>query len=146
MNNYVDGSIMEEDTSNLVDFILMFGRLKRFIRTGWLAKGIPKGSAESIADHVLRTAIISLLMADITKLQGNRVDELKVLRLALMHDLPEVVLKDIDKEAWSHLNVDSNFKRNTERKAMQNLLNMLPETLCKKYFICLLYTSPSPRD
>ena len=115
-----------------VDFILRFGQLKRHVRTGWLSKGVSPAHVESIADHVSRTILIAMLLAD--KLpKTSPVDHEKVLRMALLHDIVEVVLKDIDKEAWSHLSPDRKLKTIIERRIARDLFACFPPAQKRRY-------------
>jgi putative hydrolase of HD superfamily len=62
--------------------------LKATPRTGWLDRGLPAGEAESIADHILMTALIGWITADAS------LDRDRVLKLALVHDLAEAITGD----------------------------------------------------
>ncbi len=63
-------------------------QLKATPRTGWLDRGVPSAEAESVADHVLMTALIGWLTADAS------LDRDRVLKLALVHDLAEAITGD----------------------------------------------------
>lgn len=114
-----------------VDFILRFGQLKRHVRTGWLSKGLSPAQVESIADHVSRTILIAMLLAE--KFVKSRVNLEAVLRMALFHDVVEIVLKDIDKEAWSQLSPDGKLKAIVENRIVRNLFASFPPAQMKKY-------------
>lgn len=116
----------------LVELILRFGQLKRHLRTGWLSKGIARGDVESIAEHMLRTVFISMILSDLES-SRHKVNSDLTLRMALIHDLPEAVLKDLDKEAWSYLSPDLKVKREVEEAVISDLLAEIPEKLRKRY-------------
>ncbi len=116
----------------VVELIARYGQLKRHLRTGWLTKGIVRGDVESIAEHILRMVFISMILADLES-QTRKVDSDLILRMALLHDLPEAILKDIDKEAWSYLSPDSKVKRAAEEAVLSDLLAEIPEKLRKRY-------------
>jgi putative hydrolase of HD superfamily len=63
--------------------------LKRTPRSGWQ---FLDGGSESVAEHVFRTALIAYVLA---RLDGT-VDADKVLRMALVHDLPEARTGDLN--------------------------------------------------
>ncbi len=63
-------------------------RLKTTPRTGWLDRGVPETDAESIADHVLLTALLGWVAAP------EDLDRDRVLKLALVHDLVEAITGD----------------------------------------------------
>ncbi|KAK9322832.1 HD domain-containing protein [Lipomyces orientalis] len=73
---------------------LSFFRILRYLkvqrRTGWLNHGIRVESAESIADHMYRMAVMCLLAPSEEKL-----DSRKCAMIALVHDLAEAVVGDL---------------------------------------------------
>ena len=62
-------------------------RLKDVQRQGWVDAGVP--SPESVAAHSWGMAVLAL------KLCPDDLDLTKVLRLCLIHDLPEVIVGDL---------------------------------------------------
>ncbi|MEM3737210.1 MAG: HD domain-containing protein [Candidatus Bathyarchaeia archaeon] len=118
---------------SLVELILRFSQLKRHLRTGWLTKGIGRGDVESIAEHTLRTAFIAMLLVDL-ETPKLKVDSDLILRMAIIHDLPEVILKDIDKEAWSYLSPNSKTKREVEKAVLADLFAEIPAELRERYW------------
>ena len=105
---------------NLVKFLETTGRLKTTSRAGWVDVGIPQ--PESVADHTFRTTILCMIYADMKGL-----DQPKLLRMALIHDLPEAITGDLTPP-----------KKNKETKsredaAMNQILDLLPEKQRKKY-------------
>jgi len=75
---------------NLPKFFTEYNALKNIPRTGWLHSGVPGYAVKSIALHLLDTAIISMFITGMFRENGYKVDGEKVLKLALIHDLPEV--------------------------------------------------------
>ena len=73
----------------IVEFLFEVGMLKRTPRSGWQ---FLDGGSESVAEHVFRTAMIAFVLA---RLDGS-VDADRVLRLALVHDLPEARTGDLN--------------------------------------------------
>ena len=63
-------------------------RLKSTPRTGWIDRGVPPEKVESIADHILMTALVGWLTAP------GDLDRDKVLKLAIVHDLAEAITGD----------------------------------------------------
>ena len=80
--------ITDSSLQNIIKFLEIIGMLKRTPRIGWVDVGIYK--PESVADHTFRTAFLCMLYADIKAL-----DPLKLLRMALIHDLPEALMGDL---------------------------------------------------
>lgn len=123
--------VRKEKLTKLIELIHAVGRLKRTPRIGWLITGVSKSHVESVAEHTLRTAIITMLIVDLLKNENFKVDEVKALKMSLIHDLPEVLLQDIGKEAQYFIGED--FKMKVETKAFKKLLTLLPEPLREEY-------------
>ena len=107
-------------TQNLVEFFQITGRLKRIPRSGWVQTGIPQ--PESVADHTFRTSILCMIYSDLEGL-----DELKLIRMALIHDLPEIIIGDL---IPSKKTAESEAKEDT---AMHQILSLLPKKQREKY-------------
>ncbi|MEJ2272550.1 MAG: HD domain-containing protein [Candidatus Bathyarchaeota archaeon] len=110
----------DENLHNLTKFFQFSGRLKQIKRTGWLKAGISQ--SESVADHVYRTAMLSMIFADIESL-----DTLKILRMSLLHDLPETLIGDLTPSQKTAKTKEK------EEKALYQILNFLPEMQLKLY-------------
>jgi len=70
--------------------MLAAGKLKTIKRQGWLDAGIPRQHVESVADHSFRVACIAAFLAP-----SGPLDALKMVRMALVHDLAESVTGDL---------------------------------------------------
>lgn len=106
--------------TKLVDFFMMSGQLKKISRSGWIRVGIK--SPESVADHTFRTALLCMIFSSLEGL-----DELKMLQMALIHDLPEVIVGDLTPS--EKIRADEN----SEEAAMRSLLAHLPKEVGDKY-------------
>ncbi|MGH2532544.1 MAG: HD domain-containing protein [Thermomicrobiales bacterium] len=136
-------SLSDAEAAGLARFLHRAGRLKVAARTGWLDRGIPPESAESVADHTFRTALLAWLAAD------AGLDRDRVLKLALIHDLAEAVTGDLPPYNPDLLPDEANddarrtfldqrhirdeartaFKRDAEAAAMADLTADLPPDL-----------------
>ena len=105
---------------NLVKFFETVGRLKTTPRSGWVEIGIRQ--PESVADHTFRTSILCMIYSDLEDL-----DQLKLLRMALIHDLPEAITGDLTP---SRKTTGNKEKENT---AMNQILSLLPKKQKEKY-------------
>jgi len=82
-----------------LDIIRAAGKLKRVKRQGWLDAGVK--DAESVADHCYRTALIVAFCAEGADTgprkgkRGGRLDVLKAVRMALIHDIAEAEVGDL---------------------------------------------------
>lgn len=86
--------------------------LKKVQRTGWTRHPIDTGAVESVADHSYGVALLALLVCP------SELDRSRVLELALIHDLAEVVTGDLTPEDG----VDSDVKYASERAALEELI------------------------
>ena len=59
---------------------------------GWLVHGIK--NAESVADHCYRMSLLSMILSDALVEKGIGLDTEKVMRLALLHEIAEVLIKE----------------------------------------------------
>lgn len=134
------------ESAGLARFLHRIGRLKFTPRTGWLDRGVPPPSTESVADHSFRMALLAWLAAHASE---SALDPDRVLKLALVHDLAEAVTGDPTPYAADTIPADdgsdarraflqqrhvrspeaSARKRQAERAAMADLLTGLPPKL-----------------
>jgi len=114
-------SATDSNFQNFSKFLEITGILKRTQRTGWVDVGVY--SPESVADHTFRTAILCMIYADLKNL-----DTTKMLKMALIHDLPEAVIGDLmpsQKTAKT---------KKDEQDAICDILNLLPDAQRNEYF------------
>lgn len=81
-------AIGPQSPSDFLEFIRMATRLKKLERRGWVDTSV--SPAESIADHSYLTALLAAFLAEPAGLDSGR-----CVKLALVHDLPEVVTGDV---------------------------------------------------
>jgi putative hydrolase of HD superfamily len=96
---------------DLADFLFETGMLKKTPRSGFQFLG---SGNESVAEHVLQTLYIGYVLC---KLEPSA-DELTVLRLCLVHDLPEARTGDMNYMNKKYVTVD-------EKKAIRELAEPL---------------------
>jgi len=96
----------------IANFLFEVGMLNKTPRTGFQFLGSGK---ESVAEHILRTLFVGYSLC---KLDPS-VDELKVLRMCLVHDLPEARTGDMNYMYKKYVTVD-------EEKAVRDLTENLP--------------------
>ena len=102
--------------SRLLEVILECNELKAIPRMGWRVRGVRDG--ESVAEHSYAVALISMLIAD--RLDVD-VDRAKLLKIALIHDLPEHMLGDIHAPAARILGED--VKEAAELRIIERLFD-----------------------
>ncbi len=86
---------------DIVNFIFEVGMLQKTPRSGFQFLG---SGSESVAEHVLRTIFIGYALC---KLEEG-IDEAKVVRMCLLHDLPEARTGDMNYVNKKYVNVDEN--------------------------------------
>jgi len=99
------------------------GRLKQIPRTGWVTKAGVE-DAESVADHSFRVGLAAMILSDILKL-----DTLKAVRIALIHDLAESYIGDLTPEQAN----EGLDKSSLEEEAMLRILKDLPDQIQPLY-------------
>jgi putative hydrolase of HD superfamily len=124
----------ESGVDSLGEFFRLSGQLKRVPRSGWVEVGVD--SPESVAEHTFRTAILCMIFSDLEGL-----DKLKMLQMALLHDLPEVITGDLTPSEKTEEAMQ------LEDIAMKQLLNLLPVRLRERYLkIWLEYAECKTRE
>ncbi len=97
--------------------------LKNLPRGGWLMKGVR--TPESLADHSYSVAFIAMQLADAIRRQGIAEPSLeRVLRLALIHDLPESIITDIPAPMTRYFGAEN--KRRAEEAALADIMGGTP--------------------
>ena len=96
-----------------------FNQLKQLYRQGWLRHGIPPERCESVAEHTFSMAVLAMAITDA---HFKQLDQLKVLRMVLLHDFGEIYAGDITPADG----VDSVSKHERERESVVKVLGKLP--------------------
>jgi putative hydrolase of HD superfamily len=100
--------------NRLLEMILECNELKAIPRMGWRVRGVRSG--ESVAEHSYAVALLAMLVADRMDID---IDREKLLRIALLHDLPEHMLGDIHAPAGRILGEEA--KESAELRILENL-------------------------
>ena len=111
---------------SLIDFLSAVITLKRIPRSGWITHGISLPDVESVADHTFSTCTLSMLLTDLEREKGVRVDAERVLRMATLHDLAEALTFDISKSYLTYLGKrGSAMKNEIESSAWKHLVRRI---------------------
>ena len=115
------------DAEHLVEWLQIFvtvERLKRLTRQGFITSGgFNRWDTDSIADHVGLVALISLTLAfEIKETTNLEINPLHVVALALIHDLGEAVIGDVNSETKRRYFSDYG---KSEKSAVEDLLGQL---------------------
>jgi putative hydrolase of HD superfamily len=95
----------------IADFLFEVGMLSKTPRSGYQFLGSGK---ESVAEHVLRTVFVGYALCKL----DDSLDELRVLKMCVLHDLPEARTGDMNYVNKKYVDVD-------EEKAVQELTEEL---------------------
>lgn len=101
-------------SSNKIDylgFLRTVGKSKRLLRSGWVREKVK--DPESIAEHSFRVGVIAMVLAD--KL-GESLDKEKLIKMALIHDLGELVTGDIVVERWDVIDFKKRDQKEKEER------------------------------
>lgn len=97
-----------QSSKSVVDFIAIVGKSKKLHRAGWVREKIK--DPESVAEHSFRVSVLAMVLSDTLGL-----DKEKLIKMALLHDLGEVVTGDI---VWSRGNI-IDIKKRAEKEEME---------------------------
>jgi putative hydrolase of HD superfamily len=112
-------SRLQGSQSPIIHAYFEFAHLKQLYRQGWLARGVPEKSCESVAEHTFGVAVTAMLLADA---YFPNLDMLKILRMALIHDFGEIYAGDIIPGDQ----ITSEEKHTLEKEAISQIFKGLP--------------------
>jgi putative hydrolases of HD superfamily len=96
---------------SIANFLFEVGMLSRTPRSGYQFLG---SGSESVAEHILRTAFVGYTLCKM----DESLDELRVLKMCILHDLPEARTGDMNYVNKKYVTVD-------ETKAVKELTDDL---------------------
>ena len=118
-----------------LDFVSSLNRAKMIPRSGWISHGISLQDVESVADHSFSTTVLAMLLADLEVANGRRINLERVLRLALLHDLPEALTFDISKSYLEYLGKRGEaIKSELEQAAWKHLIKGVEKGTIRKCY------------
>jgi putative hydrolase of HD superfamily len=104
-------------------------------RSGWVSHGVSLQDVESVADHSFSTSVLAMLIADFEVANGRKINTERVLRLALLHDLPEALTFDISKSYLEYLGIRGEaIKSELEQAAWKHLMKGMEKGANKKRY------------
>jgi putative hydrolase of HD superfamily len=109
-------------TKKIVKFMQVVGRSKRILRTGWVREKVTH--PESVADHSFRLSVLVMVLADHLGL-----DKEKLIRMAIIHDLGEVITGDIVWSRGANLNMEKKARKEAlERAGMLKVFDLIGQS------------------
>ncbi len=106
------GKKVTSEYKDIANFLFEVGMLARTPRSGFHFLGTGK---QSVAEHVNRTVFIAYTLA---QLDGT-VDTLKVLKMALLHDISETRISDLN-------HIHQKYVERKEHSAVQDISDSVP--------------------
>lgn len=94
-----------------LDFFEMVGKSKRLPRTGWVREGVQ--DPESVAEHSFRVGVLAMVL---THELGYDLDQHKLMTMALLHDLGEVITGDIVVERRDVIDIKKRDEKEQEER------------------------------
>ena len=111
--------VNQSKTNPIIAAFFEISHLKQLYRQGWLKRGIPPERCESVAVHFFGMAVLALLLAEA---YHPELDQLKVLRMALIHDIGEIYAGDFTPGD----EITPEEKNQLERESVQHVFGKLP--------------------
>jgi putative hydrolase of HD superfamily len=110
------------DAKAIINFMREAEKLKSTLRHNWSTGG----RQESSAEHTWRATLLATIIIEEL---GLSVDLLKVIKMLLIHDIPEIAYGDIP--GWDKADRENRKKR--EKDNAQNIFNTLPVTVAQEF-------------
>ena len=100
-----------------IDFIIEIDKLKNIIRQNYLVDGSRK---ENDSEHSWHLALMCALLSEYS---NTRIDELKTMKMLLIHDIIEIDAGD----TYAYNEEHNQTKRARELEAAERIFNLLPK-------------------
>jgi putative hydrolase of HD superfamily len=115
--------LRKKECKSILAFSKKVERLKRIQRKGWVRAHVKK--PESVADHTYACAMLSMIASDLGGLDTER-----LVRMALLHDLPESITGDLTPRQKQKLGHKVAL---LEKRAAIDTVASLPSRISRKY-------------
>ena len=102
---------------NVVNYYIIFNKLKNVIRTGWKDWNVSKDRLESVAEHIYGTQMLALAMYSEFNYD---LDIKKVIYMLAIHELGETIIGDL-----TQFQISKSEKEKLEHEAVHKILNGL---------------------
>ncbi|MDD5291328.1 MAG: HD domain-containing protein [Patescibacteria group bacterium] len=132
----------DKNLKQILNFLHQAGELKKAYR---FSENLCKEKfGDSSADHSWRLALMGFVIAE--EIKAN-LDILKVLKIALVHDLPEAITGDIDFRLIAAGKITKEEKNKLEARAMKKFKKLLPPKIGQEiYNLWLEYETGKTRE
>lgn len=133
---------MKSNISQIFDFL----HLMKDLKTTKRFKDSPKmpRPTESVSDHTWRLVLMVMLFVDELDL---KIDELKAMKIAIVHDITETITDDVDYSLICQGKVTKEEKHKQEVEAIKKIRSMLPKKIGKEiYDLWLEYENKTSQE
>ena len=96
---------------NYLDFFKTIGKSKRLLRAGWVREKVK--DPESVAEHSFRVSVLAMVLSDRL---GYKLDKDKLIKMAILHDLGEVITGDLVTERHDVIDLKKRNEKEEEEK------------------------------
>jgi len=114
-----DMTVIAENVAQIVSLLGLAEKLKCTMRHSWTSDG----RHESVAEHTWRMSLMAML---VSKYLDKEIDELRILRMIIVHDLVEAISGDVPAFDVINDSEKKQRKQQSERESMQKIRSMLP--------------------
>src|SRR5258708_5225908 len=106
--------------SDYLQFYKQIAKIKKILRTGWVRESIE--NPENVGDHSFGIAVLAMVIADKF---GKQVDKEKLIIMALIHDIGELVYGDTVVERGKLISDKREEKDKKEREKLKEVFDLL---------------------
>ncbi|CRK90832.1 CLUMA_CG004522, isoform A [Clunio marinus] len=107
---------MQTNYRDYVKFLELVGNVKQLKRTGWVLRNVRE--PETVAAHMYRMSLLSFLIPE-----SSALDQIKCMKLALIHDLAEAIVGDIT----PYCGIAREEKQRREHEAIIEISSLVPK-------------------
>ena len=111
-----------EKYQDFIGFLEIAGKSKELLRSGWVREKVDH--PESVADHSFRVGLMAMIFSE--EVSDLHLDQLKLMKMALLHDLGEVITGDLVTERFDLIDVKARDKKeNLEREGLRQIFGKI---------------------
>lgn len=113
---------------NVVDYYVLFNKLKNIVRTGWTDWHVKRERVESIAEHIYGVQMLAMIINSEYKYD---IDIMKVMFMLAIHEIGEIKIGDL-----TMFQISKEEKIKIERKAVSDILaNLMDKDMIEALFL-----------
>ncbi|WP_054844755.1 HD domain-containing protein [Vulcanisaeta souniana] len=90
--------------SSITNAITIVDILMNIPRVGWIQRGVPRTTAESVGEHTLLVSYLTLLICNEVRRVDRSIDASKCISMSIIHDAHEALIGNVGNNARSLIN------------------------------------------